>query len=412
MPLAEGELLTAEFWLKRLDDPDRLLMPAEAIDRFNRNVHSTLGIPNVLDMPDELSAAEVRKAIGQYGIPKSPRYDSTGQLWEQAFYESLLIKAMPELPSRVEVRFGLATRRTSVRTFPSWDLGSKEPLDLGFDEFQETTIDVGWAVAILATSRDEGYDQDQSGEWYFCLTPLYWGWVPAEDIAVGSREVVESYVTNSDFVMTVGSRGLVGLATGYGITPQMGTRLPLIDIMDDYGKVKIPVGEIELAFVDGFIRKPERRGEQFWVGALPCTARTLFEQAFLMLHEPYAWGGLRLGLFGRDCSRMVKDVYATTGVVLPRNVGQQRKVCQERVVFTDEMGGDERKRLIIERCMPGDILICAGHEAIYLGHIDGEPYCIQSVGGAYLRVVVADLNFTAQNPVWEKMKCVVGMPHN
>jgi hypothetical protein len=27
-----------------------------------------------------------------------------------------------------------------------------------------------------------------------------------------------------------------------------------------------------------------------------------------------------------------------------------------------------------------------------------------------MRVVVADLNFAEGNPVWEKLKCVVGLP--
>lgn len=402
MTLATGELLTADFWLKRLDDPDRVLLSDDGIEAFNQGVYGKIGITAVFDLEDEVSAEYVREAIRQYRIPETPRYDSTGRLLEKAFYEAMLINARSELPSRVEVRFGLATRRTSVRSFPSWDLGTKDPMDFGFDEFQETTIDVGWPVAVLATSRD--------GDWYFCLTPLYWGWVPMEDIGLGIRELVESYVTNDEFVMTVASRGLVGLATGNGITPQMGTRLPLVETGDRFCKVNVPIGQEELGFVEGLVRKPERRGEQFWVGKLPCTARTLFEQAFSMLHEPYAWGGSRLGIFGRDCSRMVKDVYVTTGLVLPRNVGQQRVACEERVVFTPEMGGDERKGLIIECARPGDLLICAGHEALYLGHMDGEPYCIECVGGAYLRVVVADLNFAEGNPVWEQLKCVVGLP--
>lgn len=402
MPLVDGELLTAEFWLKRLGDPDEVLMSDEDIRVFNAAVYGKVGIPNVFELDDEVSDEFVREMIRQYGIPETPRYDSMGQLLEKAFYEAMLINAAPELPSRVAVRFGLATRRTSVRTFPSWDLGSKEPMDFGFDEFQETTIDVGWEVAVFATSRNEA--------WYFCLTPLYWGWVPVEDIALGVREAVESYVTSNEFIMTVASRGLVGLATGNGITPQMGTRLPLMEAGSQFCSVKVPIGQEELGFVEGIIRKPERRGEQFWMGNLPYAVRTLFEQAFSMLHEPYAWGGGRLGIFGRDCSRVIKDVFGTTGIVLPRNVGQQRAACEERVVFSPEMGEDERKGLIVEYARPGDIFISAGHEALYLGHLDGEPYCIHSVGGAYLRVVVSDLNFTAENPIWEKLKCVVGIP--
>jgi cell wall-associated NlpC family hydrolase len=78
-------------------------------------------------------------------------------------------------------------------------------------------------------------------------------------------------------------------------------------------------------------------------------------QAFKMLGEPYAWGGSRMGIFGRDCSRFTRDIYATTGLILPRNGSQQQRVCPTQIVFTLDMADADRKTALCEKAAPGAI---------------------------------------------------------
>jgi hypothetical protein len=239
------------------------------------------------------------------------------------------------------------------------------------------------------------------------LTPLYWGWVNRAHIALASRDAVLSYCQPDDWVVAISSRGLVGLEKNGGVTPQMGSSLPLLDETDSSYRVRVPVqtsGQ-ELQCVDGHI--PKQR-EEFRRGFLACTRRNLLTLGFVLLGEGYAWGGSRMGIFGRDCSRFVKDIYAVAGLVLPRNSGQQRRVCTPVVEFSENLSDSERKALLVEHGTPGDLLVLPGHVMLYLGHVEGDPYAIHDVGGKYMQVLVSTLDLYADNPRGSVLKRLQG----
>ncbi len=386
IPKVATEMLMADFWLAKAPNPDTPLLDPQEIADFNEGVYARLGAPEILDLPDMLSAAEVQEKIACHKIPEKPLYGGAGQLLDEAYFARLLTNANPDLPEQIPVRFGLAVRRTSVRYFPTCDVANDEPHELKTDLLQETTIDVGWAVAAVATSRD--------GQWCFCLTQLYWGWVACADIAFATREVVRDYLQPDERVVTIAPRGLVGLAEGGGATPQMGTCFPLVEETDTVYRVSVPTqsSDQKLQVVDGYINK---QNAQFHAGYLPCTLRRILEVAFTLLGEGYAWGGSRLGIFGRDCSRFIKDTYAVTGVTLPRNGSQQGNAGTLQVNFTADMSDDERKTLLLTNASPGDILVLPGHVMLYLGDVDGEPYIIHDMGGKNMCVLVSTLELGA-----------------
>jgi hypothetical protein len=383
-------MLHPDFWLRRAPDPAAVLLAPDAAADFNACIYSTLGIPPVLDLPDSLSAAEVRAQIAIYAPPSKTRYGITGEPLDTAYFEALLENASPILPDVVPVRFGLATRRTDVRSFPTDEVITSEPFQFEFDRIQETAIDTGTPLAVTAISRD--------GTWAFCLTPLYWGWVHAEHIAFGTREQVADYANAAPFVMTVASRRSVVLVTGGSVSTQMGTRLPLREEKPTAYRVSVPTRKLDgsLRLSDGFIAK---RLEQFTTGYLPCTRQTIFTQAFSLLGEPYAWGDSRMGLFGRDCSRLIRDIHAVTGVILPRNADQQEKVCAPVVTFSAGMTDQERKTLLAGQVTPGAVLALPGHIMLYLGHVDGEPYVLHDTSAnGFSSVIVSDLLLGSGSP--------------
>jgi len=381
-PNVRFEMLNAAFWLERAPDPDAPLLAPEQIAAFNANVHGVIGIPPVLDLPDWLPRDEVARRIRAY-VPNRVLYNSQGLPVEPAALEKWLDEVMPDLPDPVRVDFGLATQCANVLALPTGEIYTSRPFDYAFDRKQETTIDVGWPVAVVATSQDE---------MYFCLTPLYWGWVHrAYIVRLGGGEVFTSYVTEEPFITTTAPwGGLANLATGHAFTSQMGTRLPFREETPDVYETCLPIPP----FARGYARK-----DDFAVGYLPLTLRSLFTQAFKLLGEPYAWGGSRMGIFGRDCSRMIRDVYATTGVYLPRNGDQQGRACKEVVAFTPEMNDKSRKAALVESVPPGAILELPGHVVLYLGHVHGEPYVIHDTASSgFSEVIVSDLSLGAESP--------------
>lgn len=378
------EMLDPEFWLARIANPDALLQTPDAIANFNRCVHSTLEIPDFRDLPTALSAESILQQIGMYQRPTRTRYGAAGQELDDAYFAALLENANPSLTGDIPLLYGLATERTHLRTFPTSEVATSVPLDFAIDRFQETAVDIGWPIAILTSSRD--------GLWYFCLTPLYWGWLHQEHVAIAPREMVMGYVDAQPFVVTIANRGLVAIQNEIGAAPQMGTRLPLIEETATTYRVRVPVRNPDdtLALVDGTIDKAVG---QFSVSYQALTLRNVLYNAFSLLGESYAWGCSRLGIFGRDCSRFVKDAYAPTGVIWPRNANEQATVGAKQVVFSPDMSEAERKRLLVEQATPGALLELDGHVMMYIGHVNGEPYVIHDTNRQpWACVLVSDLS--------------------
>jgi hypothetical protein len=389
-PAVTGEMLHASFWLGKISDPRHPLLPPQGIEEFNKSVHDSLGIPPVVDLPDTLSAAGVRAQIAQYQPPTKTRYGSDGAPLDATYFQTLIEKAAPPMSDPVSLRFGLVTQRTSVRSFPTDDVVTSEPLEFDLDRFQETAVDVGWPVAVAASTQD--------GQWFFCLTPLYWGWVHAEDIALGTRGQVRDFVSAEPFITTLVSRGMIALASGGGAIPQMGTRLPLHEDNSQAYRVKVPIRRQDgtLGMAAGFAPK---RDEHFVRGCLPYTWETIFIQAFRLLGEPYAWGDSRMGMFGRDCSRLIRDIHAVTGIILPRNADQQEKVGTPVVTFEAEWPDAEREKRLVEQVQPGAMLAMRGHIMLYLGQVDGKPYVIHDTSSnGYSSIIVSDLSLGTNSP--------------
>jgi hypothetical protein len=377
-----------EFWLERLENADTPLLTQSQIEEINLKIQVQFGYPDLFEIPNTLSKTEVRTRIEQYALPSNTLYGGDGQPLNAGYYEALFENTNRTLPSSVEVRFGLMTHCDVARAFPTWDVATSQPFDFGLDRFQETTVDVGWPVAVIANSQDD--------LWYFCLTPLYWGWIPRQYIALAERKDVLPYTQSTPFVGATASQGLIAYRRGGGVTAQMGTRLPLLEETESYFHVSLPTkaDDEKLKLVDGYINKADG---QFHEGYLPLTRRAILRQAFSMLNEPYAWGGSRMGIFGRDCSRFIKDVYAVTGLILPRNSGQQGTMGTHQFTFKPDMSDDERKVLITKCAQPGAILRLPGHVMLYLGEVEGEPYVIHDTWGQFRRVIVSDLSLGSES---------------
>lgn len=386
VPQVEPAMLNPGYWLARTVYADDILLSAEEIVAYNARAYRTLGVDDMLSLQFNVDAALAKLAA----ILDQTLYDGHGQPFSDADKSALL----PEPVRLKEACFGITVRRTSLRAFPTWDVASTVPLEIKTDMFQETAIDVADGVIVLASVDD----------WLFCRTRLYYGWLPETDVAFTDFETMKRYHEPKDFVIVTASRGLVGLQRGGGITPQMGTRLPLVDEDDRTYRVRVPTRSAagDLVEVDGII---VRQAEQFHRGYLPASQRTLLEHAFRLLGEPYAWGGNRLGIFGRDCSRYVKDLYALIGVIMPRNSSHQRQNGTTVLDFADN--SEARKPAITAHAHPGDLIHMPGHVMMYIGHVNGEPYAIHDTGGEYMQVIVSTLAPYPDRPWTERVTHIV-----
>ena len=369
LPNVTPEMLLADFWLERVPAPDAPRLDAAAIAAYNTSVPDVIGVPPVLDLPDRIAADVVRAALPAF--PDAPRYDADGALFSPSYWDTLRgVMALDALPDEITPRFGVAVRRTAVRDFPTDRIALKAPGDLPFDRFSETTIDVGWPVAVVHQSTNG---------WIFALTPHYWGWLHRADVALADRATVAEFVNAPSFAVAIAPWAELAVAGGgKPATIQMGTRLPL----ESSGALILPrrAPDGGLTFTQGYPLPDFPGGIPAWhTGYLPASPRALLDQAFKLLGEPYAWGGMRLGRPGRDCSRLTRDVWATTGILLPRNSGQQGRIGRTVATFPADEAPPDRAARLSASGAPADLLLLPGHVMLYLGTVEGRPYALHDL---------------------------------
>jgi hypothetical protein len=268
-------------------------------------------------------------------------------------------------------------KRTDVRVFPTEEQSAATPGENGFDRFQHSAISPGSLVGICHASKDN--------RWTYVQTQFIRGWVQTTAIAkakerkeaLGYQEAKERLVITGSFAKAFSDpslRQVIFLA-------QMGNTFPILSRSFQGGTgeqcyvIRIPVREVtgQLSFGEGFIQGSADVHEGF----LPYTQENVARQAFKMLHEPYGWGDM---FGGRDCSRFIMDVFASFGIVLPRNSTFQAKVGRN----LGEIDGKslKEKKMILDQAVPlATVLRLPGHIMLYLGKDRGRHYAIHNIWG-------------------------------
>jgi hypothetical protein len=376
------DVQTAEFWLRRLAQPERLIMSGEQIVCFNQEIrkrHPQV-IRDLAAHQEELPGVCIEEMLKEREFPSKPLYHQ-GQPLEQPFFDSLLQEMnLQGLESVCKMKYAYSIRSTSVRSFPSDLFITDDPADQEFDLFQETSLDPAEPLVILHESR--------SKRWIFAQSSFCRGWISARRLAVAaSRRIWLAYLHEERLLTVTGSR----LRLGYnpyspGISElefKMGARIPLaareeipeaIDNQSPIGcyVVKLPVHDSlgELTFKPALVPS----AGDVSIGYLPYTRGAVIRQAFKMHGERYGWGGL---FNSRDCSAFVRDIYRCFGFQFPRNSREQGLLPGNS--FSPAGASRRRRQRLLEQIGTGAILFFPGHVMVYLGKHRDEYYVIHAI---------------------------------
>jgi cell wall-associated NlpC family hydrolase len=381
--------LSADFWIARLDQPDRVVLSTQAIAAQNRKLFEVDG--NMHDLhkqPEMLAKIALATAIkGLSRLPANALYDEQGNTVAaatlQQLAQSLNLDAIPE---QAPARYGMALKRTALRSFPT-DLrvfSSKGSADI--DRFQESALFPGTPVLVWHQSTD--------GKWFWVTSPHYQAWVHAQDIALGTRETVFAHWEKAHYRIVTGAK----IATVFTreqpqlseLQLDMGLRVPLASVAPDAPvngqhpytswAVELPIRDAQgaLAFAPALLQKNQDSAADY----LPLTQANIINQAFKFLGERYGWGH---SYNGRDCSGFVSEVYRSMGVELPRNTSAQRySPGLTHTAFKDSDSAAVR-RAAVAKLEVGDLIYIPGHVMMMIGRIDGAPYVIHDTnGGSFL----------------------------
>ena len=143
----------ADFWIKKIRDPDRLILGADEIRRMNkRNLNNQdLYLFNVREQKQSLTRDEMLALFKEdwegFARPEGTRYGRNGKPLTLSFWNDIDQKLNKEsIRENHSLAFGLVVKRTDIRVFPTHDACKGVPDEEGFDVFQHSTISPGSLV--------------------------------------------------------------------------------------------------------------------------------------------------------------------------------------------------------------------------------------------------------------------------
>lgn len=384
--MTHDDMLTADFWIRQVAQPDRVLLDASAIAAQNRQlVQRDPSMRDLGALPAMLSRAQVEGWIKDLSkLPKRPLYDDKGVRVSDAVLRQIGGQlALDRVPPEQSTRYGLIVRRSALRSFPTDLRVFTSDDDTDIDRFQETAEFPGTPVAIVHESRD--------GQWLFVLSPRYSAWTRKENVAEGSATEVFTYVDKSPKRVVTGA----SVATVYTQERPAVSQLQLdmgvaVPTMTDHPAdqpvngespytsyvVDLPVRaqDGKLGFSPALLQRQGDTADHF----LALTEANILRQAFKFLGERYGWGH---AYDGRDCSGFVSDVYRSMGVQMPRDTGRQLgSPVLTHQTFNARDSHDVRMKAV-NALQVGDLVYIPGHVMMVIGHLDGEPYVIHDTTG-------------------------------
>ncbi|MAA94332.1 MAG: glycoside hydrolase [Rheinheimera sp.] len=384
IPMLKTDHLTADYWLTKVADANRLLLTQSEISARNKNTFASQPeMTELASLPASLNAAALNAIIRQASAsPAQPRFYADGtavsaEQWRAYQHNLNTDSVQPDNP----VRFALVVKRTDLRSLPTADRVHNETMALDLDRFQETALFPGEAVGVLHQSQDKN--------WLLVQNYHYTGWVQARDIALGTRQQVLDYGTLQPFLVVTGARVFTSFTPENPAISQllldMGIRLPLLSTAETghnvHGQnphashiVQLPVRNLDgsLSFTPALIA----RQQDVSVGYLPYTTANILQQAFKFLGDRYGWGH---DYDSRDCTGFIIEIYRSFGLLMPRNSGQQGEGSYGQNIRFSSQSSHADKLAAIDNAQVGDLIYRPGHVMLYLGDDNGEPFVIHSV---------------------------------
>ena len=387
LPDVTSEMSSHSYWTIETD----VLMSYDEIDKLGKETISAKGT-NMYDLknhPDVVDGVALNESIkkssqadAQYYLGWT--YLESKEKATQDDYDIIIENTQnPDAKKEQKVLYGIATKRTELRTFPSniaiWD----DPADSDFDYQYLVSVRVNEPVVITSKSKD--------GNYYLAKNICCSGWIPKDAVAIckDKDEWISAWdIKNEDALVVWGDKvftetSIVGANTS-DLMLTMGTVLELakdvnpnelIDNRAAYNNyaVWVPVRNDDGTYSKKLTLISEHKKVN--AGFLPLTKANISKVVFSALGNTYGWGG---SLNSDDCSGYMRNVYKCFGMELARNTTWQSSMPMAKVDM--QYMAKEEKIRFFEALPFGTILYFSGHEMMYLGKRNEKYYVISSVG--------------------------------
>lgn len=382
------EKQSIHYWLEKAASPTfaTRLLSVNQIEKINQKLRETEPTyTNIKLLALQMDADQIKSRINRLSSrPTRLLYHQNGDVFSDKTIDHLLNNLnLAALKGNHALQFGLITKRTALRTFPTSLRAFKQPGEFDIDRFQESALFPGTPVAILQKSADQ--------QWLFIVSEWYSAWVKSEDVALGNQAEVLAFaeskprviITDADArtAFTPERPEVSNLSLDMGISLPWLKNWPIAKAVNGQGSlgstvISLPIrnehGRLEV--IPALLPNKYNFQEQY----LSISDMDLLLQSNQFLGERYGWGH---DYGTRDCSGFVSEVYRSMGLLLPRNTSdQERSLAYDREPFEATLSREQRIEKI-NRVRIGDLIYIPGHVMMVIGHDDYGPWVIHDSHG-------------------------------
>ncbi|MDD2790523.1 MAG: SH3 domain-containing protein [Sulfurimonas sp.] len=251
--------------------------------------------------------------------------------------------------------------RLDLRLFPTNTPLLHDPSLAGegfpFDYLQNSSVHANKPLFVSHYSKDK--------EWVYVFSSFASGWVKTNQIAFLDKIYTDLWQNAQQVFLTEDNIALHDEEGNFLFKSKIGMMLALID-EDDENYTLLAVSSYKISepqFVKTKISKAFAHKEK-----LDFTSENLNKIVGQLALSHYGWGGMHEQ---RDCSSMMRDLFAPFGVWLPRNSYSQSRVGQ--VISFEGMSDEEKIQTIKEKGIPFKTLLYRkGHIVLYVGTVADE----------------------------------------
>lgn len=296
-------------------------------------------------------------------------YGENLQPIEESFFQNMLEDANFKAYGTVNKK-AVTLKHSNMRAFPTIRPLLKDPAIAGegfpFDYLQNSSIHANEPLFVSHYSKDR--------EWAFVFTGYASGWLKSNEFVVLKDEHIDKLQKAQKVAITVEDRPIYDTEGNFLFKSKVGMIFPLIsEEKDTYTIFSVSsFKNSKPLFLKSKIYKDIATKD-----VLMLSKNSLASMIKEVSKTNYGWGGM---YEQRDCSSMLRDMFAPFGIWLPRNSYQQSKIGE--TVSLENLSDSEKIETIKERAIPFETLLYKrGHVVLYVGTYNNEIVVFHNTWG-------------------------------
>lgn len=287
----------------------------------------------------------------------------------------------------------ITIKYANIRAFPTERPLLLNPSKAGegfpFDYLQNSTIQANKPIFVSHYSK--------SGEWAFIESSFTFGWIKTNELVFLEKNQTDIWQAAQQVFLTKEGVALLTEDGKFLFNSKIGTMLALVSESEDFYTLLVvsSLSSEKPLFVKSKISKSIASKS-----SLAFNASNLENIINEVSQSNYGWGGIYAQ---RDCSSMLRDIFAPFGIWLPRNSYTQSKIGE--VIQLEGLSDTQKIATIKAKALPFKTLLYKkGHIMLYVGTYNGEVIAFHDTWGIKTNESGIEGRIVIGKPVFSTLK--------